>query len=75
MSGKVTAWKIGGYKRAWNDLYYYIDNVKAFEYDRDKVEHFFGFGRKFKEDSIYNWYLLFDWHEVKNDPDNPAGGI
>ncbi len=71
MSGKVTAWKIGGYKRAWNDLYYYIDNVKAFEYDRDKVGAFFGFGRKFKEDSIYNWYLLFDWHEVKNDPDNP----
>ena len=71
MSGKVTAWKIGGYKRAWSDLYYYIDNVKAFEYDRDKVGAYFGFGRKFKEDSIYNWYLLFDWHEVKNDPDNP----
>ncbi|MBP8632697.1 MAG: BamA/TamA family outer membrane protein [Synergistaceae bacterium] len=71
MGGKVTAWKIGAYKRAWSDLYYYINNEKAFEYDRDKTGAFFGFGRKFKEDSLYNWYLLFDWHEVKNDPDNP----
>lgn len=74
MGGKVTAWKIGAYKRAWSDLYYYIDNEKKFEYDRDKVGAFFGFGRKFKEDSIYNWYLLFDWHKVTNDPDNPPAG-
>ena len=74
MSGKVTAWKIGGYKRAWSDLYYYVDNVKQFEYDRDKTGAFFGFGRKFKDESLYNWYLLFDWHEVKNDPDNPPAG-
>jgi len=71
MGGKVTAWKIGAYKRAWSDLYYYINNEKAFEYDRDKTGAFFGFGRKFKEDSLYNWYLLFDWHEVQNEPDNP----
>jgi len=67
MGGKVTAWKIGGYKRAWSDLSYYIDDVSVFEYDRDKTGAFFGFGRKFKEESLYNWYLLFDWHEVTND--------
>ncbi|HAJ94298.1 MAG TPA: outer membrane protein assembly factor [Synergistaceae bacterium] len=71
MGGKVTAWKIGAYKRAWSDLYYYANDEKQFEYDRDKTGAFFGFGRKFKEDSLYNWYLLFDWHEVQNDPDNP----
>lgn len=74
MGGKVTAWKIGAYKRAWSDLYYYINNEKAFEYDRDKTGAFFGFGRKFKEDSLYNWYLLFDWHKVENEPDNPPAG-
>ena len=74
MGGKVTAWKVGAYKRAWTDLRYYVDNKEQFRYDRDKVGAFFGFGRKFKEDSIYNWYLLFDWHEVKNDPKNPPAG-
>jgi len=74
MSGKVTAWKIGGYKRAWNDLRYYVNDQERFRYDRDKTGAFFGFGRKFKDDSMYNWYLLFDWHEVKNDPNNPSAG-
>lgn len=73
MSGKVTAWKVGVYKRAWDDLYYnytdYADNkFKEFEYDRDKTGAFIGFGRKFKDDSLYNWYLTLDWHEVENDP-------
>ena len=72
MGGKVTAWKVGGYKRAWSDLYYYANDEKQFEYDRDKTGAFFGFGRKFKEDSLYNWYLLFDWHKVENEPDNPS---
>jgi outer membrane protein insertion porin family len=71
MSGKVTAWKIGGYKRNWDDLYYYINDEKAFEYERDKVGGYVGFGRKFKDDSKYNWYMLLDWHKVTNDPDNP----
>jgi outer membrane protein insertion porin family len=75
MGGKVTAWKIGAYKRSWSDLRYYIDDEEKFNYDRDKTGAFFGFGRKFKEESIYNWYLLFDWHEVKNDPDNPPAGF
>lgn len=74
MSGKVTAWKIGAYKRAWTDLRYYVDDQERFRYDRDKIGAFFGFGRKFRDESLYNWYLLFDWHEVKNDPDNPRAG-
>ncbi|NLD06031.1 MAG: BamA/TamA family outer membrane protein [Synergistaceae bacterium] len=68
MGGKVTAWKIGAYKRSWTDLRYYIYDKEKFRYDRDKMGAFFGFGRKFKEDSMYNWYLLFDWHKVENDP-------
>lgn len=73
MSGKVTAWKAGIYKRAWNDLDYtytdYNDKTdKRFKYDRDKIGAYFGFGRKFKDDSLYNWYLTLDWHKVENDP-------
>ena len=71
MGGKVTAWKLGGYKRSWTDLRYYVADDEKFRYDRDKTGAFFGFGRKFKENSLYNWYLLFDWHEVTNDQKNP----
>lgn len=66
MSGKVTAWKIGAYKRAWNDLYYYYNDNKLGEYDRDKQGAYIGFGRKFRDDSLYNWYVTLDWHKVNN---------
>lgn len=66
MSGKVMAWKIGVYKQAWEDLYYYFGGRDIFRYDRDKTGAYFGFGKKFKDDSIYNWYLTLDWHKVTN---------
>lgn len=67
MSGRVMAWKIGAYKQAWSDLNYYYGGTKQFEYDRDKTGAYVGFGKKFKEDSIYNWYVTLDWHKVNND--------
>lgn len=70
MSGKVTAWKVGVYKRKWEDLNYYYNNVKLGEYERDKSGAYVGFGRKFKDDSLYNWYLTLDWHKVDNSPES-----
>ncbi len=67
MSGKVMAWKIGGYKRAWDDVYYYENDKQYLEYDRDKYGAFIGFGKKFRDESKYNWYMLLDWHNTKND--------
>ena len=67
MSGKVMAWKVGAYKRAWDDIYYYEDGHQYFEYDRDKYGAFIGFGKKFRDESKYNWYVLLDWHNTKND--------
>lgn len=68
MSGKVMAWKLGIYKQAWSDLYYYYGGNDIFEYDRDKTGAYLGFGRKFTEESIYNWYVTLDWHKVSNEP-------
>lgn len=71
MSGKVTAWKVGAYKRAWDNLGYYINenkDVDGFEYDRDKKGMYVGFGRRFSDTSKYNWYLTLDWHNVVNNP-------
>lgn len=67
MSGKIMSWKVGVYKRAWDDVYYYENDKKYLEYDRDKYGAFFGFGRKFRDESKFNWYVLFDVHETEND--------
>lgn len=71
MSGKVMAWRFGAYKRAWDDLYYYTENSNRylFQYDRVKYGAFAGLGKKFSDDSKYNWYLLLDWHKVNNETD------
>ena len=67
MSGKIAAWKVGIYKRAWDDVYYYDNDKQYLEYDRDKYGAFIGFGKKFRDESKYNWYMLLDWHNTKND--------
>ena len=67
MSHKVFAWRVGVYKRAWDDIYYYEDDIEYLEYDRDRFGAFVGFGKKFAEESKYNWYLLLDWHTTKNE--------
>ena len=67
MSSKIFAWRVGVYKRAWDDIYYYEDDTEYIEYDRERFGAFVGFGKKFAEESQYNWYLLLDWHNTKND--------
>lgn len=67
MSHKIFAWRVGVYRRAWDDIYYYEDDTEYLEYDRDRFGAFVGFGKKFAEDSQYNWYVLLDWHNTKND--------
>lgn len=66
MSGKVMAWKVGVYKQAWEDLYYYFSGRDIFRYDRDKTGAYVGFGKKFADESLFNWYLTLDWHKVTN---------
>lgn len=79
LNAQSFAWRVGVYKRNWNYLRYYFNktitlpdgsSVDQFKYARDKVGAYVGFGRKFKEESKYNWYLTFDWHKVKNEPES-----
>ena len=67
MSSKIFAWRVGVYRRAWDDIYYYEDDTEYLEYDRDRFGAFVGFGKKFAEESKYNWYVLLDWHNTEND--------
>ena len=69
MDGKIFSWKIGAYRRMWDDLYYYDNssNDWLFQYDRKKTGAFIGAGKKFGNESKYNWYLTLDYHNVYNE--------
>ncbi len=66
MSGKVLSWKLGAYRRMWNDVYFYYHGKRVMEYDRDKYGLYFGFGKLFKDESRFSWYALLDWHNTRN---------
>ncbi|MDL2264026.1 BamA/TamA family outer membrane protein [Synergistaceae bacterium OttesenSCG-928-I11] len=72
MDQKVFAWKIGAYKRAWEDLSYYEDDVYQFDYDEDRIGAYAGFGRKFSERSKLNWFLTAEWQDVEIMPHSNA---
>lgn len=69
MDTKTMAWKVGLYRRAWNNLYYYDNesNNWLFQYDLRRTGGFVGFGKKFNERSKLNWYLTLDYHKVYNE--------
>lgn len=72
MDQKAFAWKIGAYRRAWDDLSYYEDDVYQFDYDEDRKGAYAGFGRKFSERSKLNWYLTTEWQDIEIKPHQGA---
>jgi outer membrane protein insertion porin family len=61
MDADTYGWKVGIYKRKWEDKYYYYDNVKRLEYNDDVQGIYLGAGKKFRRDDRYSWYLTVDW--------------
>lgn len=73
MDHKVYSWRIGAYKRAWDDLSYYDDDdIYQFEYDEDRKGAYIGLGRKFSERSKLSWYLSTEWQDVDISPHENA---
>jgi outer membrane protein insertion porin family len=68
MDPKVFAWRIGAYKRAWDDLSYYQDDALQFAYDEDRTGAYVGAGRKFSERSKLSWFLSAEWQDVEITP-------
>ncbi|MDR3333072.1 MAG: BamA/TamA family outer membrane protein [Synergistaceae bacterium] len=68
MDHKVFSWKVGAYRRSWNDLGYYDSDVYQFNYDEDKKGAYIGTGRKFSARSKLSWYLTTEWQEVEITP-------
>ena len=64
MDADTYGWKVGIYKRKWEDKYYYYDNVKRLEYNDDVQGIYFGAGKKFRRDDRYSWYLTVDWRDA-----------
>ncbi|MDR3254181.1 MAG: BamA/TamA family outer membrane protein [Synergistaceae bacterium] len=72
MDPKVYAWRIGAYKRAWDDLSYYQEDVYQFDYDEDRKGGYIGAGRKFSERSKLSWYLTTEWQDIEIEPRGDA---
>lgn len=64
MDEDVYAWKVGVYKREWEEVEYYEDGNKEFEYDEDKTGFYMGAGKKLRGHEKYSWYVTLDWHDT-----------
>lgn len=71
------SWKVGVYKRSWEDLEEYENGTLQHYYDEDKKGAYFGIGKKFRSDDKLSWYALLDWHDVEifnvRNPDETPG--
>jgi len=59
------SWRVGVYRREWDDLRDYSLGVYNATYDQDKQGIFLGAGKKFRHDPTLSWFVLLDWHEVE----------
>jgi outer membrane protein insertion porin family len=67
MDDKTYAWKVGAYKRQWENVNAYSDTTGgSFEYDQTKIGGYLGAGKKFKGDGGFSWFVTVDWHKVEN---------
>ena len=77
MDQEYYSWKVGVYKRSWEDLEDYEDGDLQHYYDEDKKGFYFGIGKKFRSDEKLSWYALLDWHDVEifnvRNPDETPG--
>jgi outer membrane protein insertion porin family len=58
------AWKVGAYKRVYEERGFYRAGAKRLEYDEERVGFYIGAGKKFSFDPRLSWYLTLDWHDV-----------
>lgn len=68
MDSKVFAWRFGAYKRTWEGLSYYDNDVYQYDYDENRKGAYAGFGRKFSERSKMSWFLTTEIQDVNITP-------
>lgn len=76
---KTYSWKIGAYKRSWEDIERYDDGVLVGEYDEDKKGFYAGIGKNFNKEGKLSWFVNLDWKDVdirvvSGDKEDPSWG-
>ncbi len=64
MDAETFSWKVGLYRRKWEDRYFYKASVKQFEFDEDRKGFYIGAGRKFRNNEKLSWYVTLDWSDT-----------
>ncbi|QTX31630.1 BamA/TamA family outer membrane protein [Aminithiophilus ramosus] len=64
MDFKTYSWRVGVYKREWEDLDYYLDgSLQLYDYEEDRTGAYVGVGKKFHNE-LYSWYVTLDWRDT-----------
>jgi outer membrane protein insertion porin family len=67
MDEKTFAWRLGVYRRTWDDLGYYESGDYLFDYDEERTGGYVGIGRKFSPSSKLSWFLTAEWQDIQID--------
>ena len=65
MDGEHFAWKIGAYKKFFEEREFWDENQEQFEFDEDRTGGYIEFGKKFPNDEKLSWYLNLDWRDTE----------
>ncbi|QVL35437.1 BamA/OMP85 family outer membrane protein [Aminirod propionatiphilus] len=64
MDFETYSWRVGVYKREWEDLDYYLDgSLQLYDYEEDRTGAYVGVGKKFYNE-LYSWYVTLDWRDT-----------
>jgi outer membrane protein insertion porin family len=67
MDQKTFAWKLGVYRRTWEDLGYYESGTYHFDYDEERTGGYAGIGRQFSPRSKLSWFVTTEWQDIQID--------
>ncbi len=59
------SWRVGFYKRDWEDVEDNFEGETRYEYDEDRTGFYAGMGKKFRNDEKLSWYATLDWHNIE----------
>ncbi len=63
MDYETYAWRVGVYRREWEDLDYYKDGLLwLWDYEENRDGAYIGAGKKFRNE-MYSWYVTLDWRD------------
>lgn len=64
MDFETYSWRVGVYRREWEDLDYYLDgSLQLYDYEEHRTGVYVGAGKKFRNE-LYSWYVTLDWRDT-----------